>query len=176
MHVLNPVALKQGRNATMTHNYKRHGTTPLFAALDTLEGKGIAQCKLQHRHSEWLDFLRLIDRRTPKDKSLHLICDNATHKHPNVEAWLDKHPRFHIHFTPTSAAWLNRVERFFRDISEHRIRRGSSTSVPELEQAITDYITHHNQNPKPFVWATKASDILAKIMRARQAAHMCISN
>jgi hypothetical protein len=112
---------------TMTHDDKRNGTTTLFAALNVLDGKVIAQCQQRRRHTEWLRFLREIDRETPKRKTLHLICDNyATHKHPNVQAWLDKHPRFHMHFTPTSASWLNRVERFFRDISEHRLRRGCS--------------------------------------------------
>jgi hypothetical protein len=112
--------LKKGRAATMTHDYKRNGTTTLFAALNVLDGTVIAQCQQRHRHIEWLRFLRKIDRETPKSKTLHLICDNyATHKHPNMQAWLEKHPRFHMHFTPTSASWLNMVERFFRDISEH---------------------------------------------------------
>lgn len=160
--------LKQGRAATMTHDYKRHGTTTLFAALNTLEGTVIAQCKPKHRHAEWLDFLRLIDRCTPKDKSLHLICDNyATHKHPNVQAWLDKHPRFHIHFTPTSASWLNMVERFLRSITVDRLRSGVFHSVADLQQAISRYINAYNKNPKPFVWTAKASDILQKVMRAR---------
>lgn len=160
--------LKKGRAATMTHDYKRHGTTTLFAALNTWEGTVIAQCKPKHRHGEWLDFLRLIDRRTPKDKSLHLICDNyATHKHPNVQAWLDRHPRFHIHFTPTSASWLNMVERFFRSITVDRLRHGVFHSVADLKQAISRYINAYNKHPKPFVWTAKASDILQKVMRAR---------
>ena len=117
--------LKKGRAATMTHDYKRHGTTTLFAALNVLDGTVIAQCQQRHRHEEWLKFLKKIDRETPKDKTLHLIADNyATHKHPNVQEWLEKHPRFNMHFTPTSASWLNMVERFFRDISENRLRRG----------------------------------------------------
>jgi len=159
--------LKKGRAATMTHDYKRHGTTTLFAALNVLDGQVIAQCQPRHRHSEWLKFLRQIDRATPKDKTLHLIADNyATHKHPTVQKWLAKHPRFHMHFTPTSASWLNMVERFFRDITTERLRRGVFTSVPELEQAIDAYIAHHNVNPKPFIWTKSARDILQKVIRA----------
>jgi len=159
--------LKKGRAATMTHDYKRHGTTTLFAALNVLDGQVIAQCQQRHRHTEWLRFLRQIDRETPKDKALHLIADNyATHKHPCVQAWLDKHPRFHMHFTPTSASWLNMVERFFRDITTERLRRGVFTSVPELVTAIDDYIAHHNTNPKPFIWTKSARDILQKVIRA----------
>ena len=123
--------LKKGRAATMTHDYKRNGTTTLFAALSMLDGQVIAQCLPRHRHTEWLRFLKKIDRETPKDKTLHLIVDNyATHKHPVVQAWLAKHPRLNMHFTPTSASWLNMVERFFRDITTQRIRRGVFTSVP----------------------------------------------
>jgi len=159
--------LKKGQAATMTHDYKRHGTTTLFAALNVLDGQVIAQCQQRHRHTEWLRFLRQIDRETPKDKALHLIADNyATHKHPCVQAWLDKHPRFHMHFTPTSASWLNMVERFFRDITTERLRRGVFTSVPELVTAIDDYIAHHNTNPKPFIWTKSARDILQKVIRA----------
>ena len=159
--------LKKGRAATMTHDYKRHGTTTLFAALNVLDGQVIAQCQPRHRHSEWLKFLRQIDRATPKDKTLHLIADNyATHKHPTVQKWLAKHPRFHMHFTPTSASWLNMVERFFRDITTERLRRGVFTSVPELEQAIDAYIAHHNTHPKPFIWTKSARDILQKVIRA----------
>jgi len=120
--------------------------------------------------TKWLRFLRLIDRKTPKQVILHLIVDNyATHKHPEVRAWLAKHPRFVMHFTPTSASWLNMVERFFRDISENRIRRDSFTSVNDLEQAIAKYIEHHNNNPKPFIWTARADDILAKVTRAKAA-------
>ncbi len=159
--------LKKGRAATMTHDYKRNGTTTLFAALNVLDGQVIAQCQQRHRHSEWLTFLRKIDRETPKDKALHLIVDNyATHKHPNVQKWLDKHPRFHMHFTPTSASWLNMVERFFRDITTERLRRGVFISVPELVAAIEEYIAHHNTNPKPFIWTKSARDILQKVIRA----------
>lgn len=159
--------LKKGRAETMTHDYKRHGTTTLFAALNTLDGSVIARCDQRHRHTEWLAFLRQIDRETPKDKTLHLICDNyATHKHPKVKEWLEKHPRFNVHFTPTSASWLNMVERFFRDISTERLRRGVFRSVPELVAAIKEYIAVHNQDPKPFVWTAKANDILQKVIRA----------
>ena len=159
--------LKKGRAATMTHDYKRNGTTTLFAALNVLDGQVIAQCQQRHRHIEWLKFLRKIDRETPKDKALHLIADNyATHKHPTVQDWLAKHPRIEMHFTPTSASWLNRVERFFRDITTERLRRGVFTSVPELIKAIDEYITHHNTNPKPFIWTKRARDILQKVIRA----------
>jgi transposase len=161
--------LKKGRAATMTHDYKRHGTTTLFAALNVLDGKVIAQCQPHHRHSEWLTFLRQIDRETPRSKTLHLICDNyATHKHPKVKAWLEKHPRFTLHFTPTSASWLNMVERFFRDITVARLRRGVFRSVPELNTAIKEYIAMHNQSPRPFVWTAKANDILQKVIRANR--------
>lgn len=162
--------MKRGRAGTMTHDYKRNGTTTLFAALNTLDGTVISLCQDRHRHEEWLKFLRLIDRKTPKHLQLHLIVDNyATHKHPEVQQWLAKHPRFVMHFTPTSASWLNMVERFFRDISENRIKRDSFTSVAELEQAIAQYIAHHNQNPKPFIWTARADDILAKVTRAKAA-------
>jgi len=159
--------LKKGRAETMTHDYKRNGTTTLFAALNVLDGQVIGQCQQHHTHVEWLKFLRKIDRETPKDKELHLIADNyATHKHPVVQAWLAKHPRFHMHFTPTSASWLNMVERFFRDITTERLRRGVFTSVPELIGAIDEYIAHHNTQPKPFIWTKSARDILQKVIRA----------
>ncbi|MDO9482068.1 MAG: IS630 family transposase [Hydrogenophaga sp.] len=161
--------LKKGRAATMTHDYKRHGTTTLFAALNVLDGQVIGQCQQRHTHIEWLKFLRQIDRETPKGKTLHLIADNyATHKHPAVQEWLAKHPRFNMHFTPTSASWLNMVERFFRDISENRLRRGVFTSVPELVAAIDEYVAHHNTNPKPFIWTKSARDILQKVIRANR--------
>nr|WP_319025851.1 IS630 family transposase [Acidithiobacillus albertensis] len=159
--------LKKGRAETMTHDYKRNGTTTLFAALNVLDGQVIGQCQQRHTHVEWLKFLKKIDRQTPKDKALHLIADNyATHKHPVVQAWLDKHPRIHMHFTPTSASWLNMVERFFRDITTQRLRRGVFTSVPGLIQAIEGYIDHHNTHPKPFIWTKTARDILQKVIRA----------
>ena len=134
----------------------------------TLDGKIIGQCMKRHRHQEWLRFLRQIDTTTPKDKELHLIADNyATHKHPKVKAWLAKRPRFHMHFTPTSASWLNMVERFFRDLSENQLQRGVFHNVPELEHTIEKYLVRHNSHPKPFIWTATASDILAKVMRAR---------
>ena len=161
--------LKPGRAATMTHDYKRHGTTTLFAALNTLDGSVISCCQQRHRHEEWLRFLRQIERQTPKDKQLHLVCDNyATHKHPNVQHWLEQHPRFHVHFTPTSASWLNMVERFFRDITTEQLRRGVFRSVPELVKTIEDYVALHNKNPKPFIWTAKATDILQKVIRANK--------
>ena len=160
--------LKKGRCQTLTHDYKRNGITTLFAALNTLDGSVIGQCMERHRHQEWLRFLRQIDAATPKDHDLHLIADNySTHKHPKVKAWLAKHPRFHMHFTPTSSSWLNMVERFFRDLSEEQLRRGVFHNVPDLIQTIEHYIEHHNQDPKPFIWTARASDILAKVMRAR---------
>lgn len=159
--------MKKGRAQTMTHDYKRHGTTTLFAALNILDGQVIGQCQQRHTHAEWLKFLRKIDRETPKDKTLHLIADNyATHKHPAVQEWLAKHPRFNMHFTPTSASWLNMVERFFRDITTERLRRGVFTSVPELVTAIDEYVAHHNKEPKPFIWTKSARDILQKVIRA----------
>lgn len=159
--------LKKGRAATMTHDYKRNGTATLFAALNILDGQVIGQCQQRHTHVEWLKFLKKIDRETPKDKELHLVADNyATHKHPVVQEWLAKHPRFHMHFTPTSASWLNMVERFFRDITTERLRRGVFTSVPDLIAAIDEYVAHHNTNPKPFIWTKSAKDILQKVIRA----------
>jgi transposase len=162
--------MKRGRGKTMTHDYKRNGVTTLFAALNMVTGQVLSMTEQLHRHQEWLRFLKLIDRQTPKKKELHLVVDNyATHKHPEVQAWLAKHPRFHMHFTPTSSSWLNMVERFFRDITDKRIRRGVFKSVPDLEAAIDEYIAAHNANPKPFIWTAKASDILAKATRARAA-------
>lgn len=159
--------LKKGRKATLTHDYKRNGTATLFAALILLNGQIISCCQARHRHEEWLKFLRRIDRETPKDKDLHLIADNyATHKHPKVKEWLAKHPRFHMHFTPTSASWLNMVERFFRDLTTRQLRRGVFRNVPELTATIKNYINVHNQNPKPFIWTAKANDILQKVIRA----------
>jgi transposase len=160
--------LKKGRGQTMTHDYKRNGTATLFAALNTLDGSVISICQERHRHQEWLKFLRLLDAATPDDKQLHLIVDNyATHKHPKVKRWLARHRRFHIHFTPTSASWLNMVERFFRDLTEHRLRRGVFRDVEELIMAIDQYVDRHNERPKPFIWTAKATDILEKVKRAR---------
>jgi transposase len=160
--------LKKGRCGTMTHDYKRNGTTTLFAALDMAEGHVIGTCMDQHRHQEWIKFLDLIDRETPTKLDLHLIVDNySTHKHPRVKSWLKRHPRFHQHFIPTSSSWLNMVERWFREITDKRIRRGVFKSVRELIQAIHDYIADHNKDPKPFIWTAKAEDILAKYARAK---------
>ena len=161
--------MKKGRASMMTHDYKRHGTTTLFATLSVLDGQVIGRCQRRHCHTERLVFLRQIDRETPKDKELHLICDNyTTHKHPAVRTWLAKHRRFHMRFTPTSAFWLNMVERCFRDITTERLRRGGFRSVPELTAAIEEYIAMHNKNPKPFIWTAKAGDILQKVIRANQ--------
>jgi transposase len=152
----------------MTHDYKRNGTATLFAAMSTLDGTVISMCDDRHRHQEWLKFLRVIDDVTPADKQLHLIADNyATHKHPKVQKWLARHPRFHVHFTPTSSSWLNMVERFFRDLTDRALRRGVFRDVEELIMAIGRFIDKHNDNPKPFVWTAKASDILEKVKRAR---------
>jgi transposase len=162
--------LVPGRAGTMTHDYKRNGTTTLFTALNTLDGTVIGTCMPQHRHQEWIKFLRLIDRETEKDKDIHLIADNyATHKHPEVQAWLERHPRFKVHFTPTSASWLNMVERFFRDLTQNRLRRGVFRSVGDLITAIDEYLERHNQDPKPYIWTKSANDILEKVTRARQA-------
>jgi transposase len=160
--------LKKGRCGTMTHDYKRNGTATLFAAMNTLDGSVISMCNDRHRHQEWLKFLRVIDDVTPPSKELYLIADNyATHKHPNVQRWLKRHPRFHMYFTPTSSSWLNMVERFFRDLTVQRLRRGIFRDVEELITAIGEYIDKHNDKPKPFVWTAKAADILEKVKRAR---------
>lgn len=160
--------LKKGRAQTMTHDYKRYGTTTMFAALNAASGKVISLCQQRHRHQEWLKFLRLIDETTPADKDIYLIADNyATHKHDKVQRWIRRHPRFHVHFTPTSSSWLNMVERFFRDLTENRLRRGVFRSVVELIEALDQYVDQHNQNPKPCIWTAKATDVLAKVLRAR---------
>lgn len=160
--------LKKGRAGTMTHDYKRNGTTTLFAALDVLRGEVIGQCLPRHRHQEFLKFLRTIDRNTPKKQDVHCIVDNyGTHKHPKVQAWLAKHPRFYFHFIPTSSSWLNLVERWFGEITRKRIRRGAFQSVPQLIQAIEDYIVHNNSNPKPFVWTKNAEEIIEKVNRCK---------
>ena len=157
-----------GRAGTMTHDYKRNGTTTLFAALNILTGTILGKCLPRHRNGEFLQFLRLIDRNVAKGKEIHLIVDNySTHKHANVRAWLAKHPRFHLHFIPTSSSWLNLVERWFREITDKRIRRGVFKSVAQLIEAIRAYIEEHNSSPRPFVWTAKAEDILEKVRRAR---------
>jgi transposase len=160
--------IKKGRCGTMTHDYKRNGTTTLFAALELAEGKLIGACMQRHRHQEWLKFLKLIDAQTPSSVDLHLIADNYfTHKTPEVQRWLKKHPRFHMHFIPTSSSWLNLVERWFREITDKRIRRGVFRNVRQLIDAIMDYVEHHNDNPTAFIWTAKIENILAKIDRAR---------
>ncbi len=162
--------MTKGRAGTMTHDYKRHGTTTLFAALDVLTGTVIGQCQPRHRHEEFLKFLRRIDREVPKGLQVHLLLDNfATHKHDNVAAWLAKHKRFHLHFIPTSSSWLNLVERWFREITDKAIRRGVFHSVPDLIAAIEAYLQANNANPKPFVWTATAEAILAKVKRGRVA-------
>jgi transposase len=162
--------LKKGRCGTMTHDYKRNGTTTLFAAMVTLDGRVIGDCMPRHRHQEFIRFLKTIDFETPPEMDLHLIVDNyGTHKHPRVQSWMRRHPRFHIHFTPTSSSWLNLVERWFREITEKRLRRGSFRSVPELVKAIYQYLENHNQNPQAFVWSAPVERILAKIAKCKEA-------
>lgn len=159
-----------GRCGTMTHDYKRHGTTTLFAAIELAQGKVIATCMKRHRHQEWITFLKQIDAETPPELELHVIADNlATHKHPNVKNWLARHPRFHMHFTPTSSSWTNMIERFFRDLSEQRLKRGAFQSVPQLVEVIMQYVAAHNENPKPLVWTAPVEKILEKVGRAKQA-------
>ena len=160
--------LKKGRCQTMTHDYKRNGTTSLFAALEVATGRVIGTCMKQHRHTEWLKFLRLIEKSVPAGKDIHIICDNySTHKHVKVRKWLERRPRIHVHFTPTSASWLNMVERFFRDLTEKCVRRGVFHNTPELEHALLEYIETHNEEPAPFIWTAKACDILEKVKRGR---------
>ncbi len=161
----------RGRCGTMTHDYKRNGTTTLFTAIDMLEGKVIASCMPKHRHQEWIKFLNQINKETQQDLDIHLIVDNyATHKHPKVKAWMKRHKRFHVHFIPTSSSWLNVIERFFRDLDDKRVRRGAFRSVPELIDAVMSFIDEHNSNPKPFVWKKTAEQIIEKVGRARLAA------
>ena len=156
--------MKKGRCGTMTHDYKRNGTTCLFAAMNVLEGKVLGSCYPRHRHIEFLKFLRTINREVPGELDIHMILDNyGTHSHPKVKAWLEKHPRYIMHFTPTSSSWLNLIERWFGEITRKRIRRGVFRSVPELVAAIEEYIRHHNKDPKPFVWTKRAEDIIKKV-------------
>lgn len=160
--------MKKGRAGTMTHDYKRYGTTTLFAALDVASGVVIGKCLPRHRNAEFLQFLRLIDKQVPGGLAVHLIVDNySTHKHENVQIWLAKHPRFHLHFIPTSSSWLNLVERWFREITDKAIRRGSFTSVPGLIATIDNYLEVHNNDPKPFEWTATADSILEKVKRGR---------
>ena len=164
--------LVKGRCGTVTHDYKRNGTTTLFAAMELREGQVIATCMKRHRHQEWIKFLKLIDEQTPSGLDLHLIVDNyATHKHDKVKRWLKRHPRFHMHFIPTSSSWLNVVEGFFRNLDEKRLKRDAFQSVPQLTDTIMDYISKHNDNPKPIVWTKAADDILEKVGRARAKLH-----
>ena len=162
--------LRPGLPARQTHDYTRHGTTTLFAALNVLDGHVIGTCQPRHTHVEFVTFLDQIDRATPRHQAIHLILDNyATHKHPTVTTWMGEHPRFHFHFTPTGASWLNLVERFFADITRKRIRRGTFRSVPALIAAIRAYLREHNGQAKPFVWTASASTILRKIRHCKQA-------
>lgn len=165
-----------GRAGTMTHDYKRNGTTTLFAALDVLTGTVIGQCLSRHLHEEFLAFLKTIDREVPQHLQVHLILDNyATHKHESVERWLKRHKRFHLHFTPTSSSWLNQVERWFRDLTEKNLRRGVFASVPDLIDSIQEYLDASNDNPKPYTWTATAESILAKVTRARAALDQAVS-
>ena len=160
--------IKPGRAGTMTHDYKRNGTTTLFAALDVLTGSVIGRCLPRHRHVAFLKFLKTIDREVPRGLKVHLILDNyATHNHPNVKAWLARHPRFVLHFTPTSSSWLNMVEIFFGQLTDKAIRRGIFHSVPDLIDAIESYLAAHNQNPEPFTWTATTDQILDKVRRGR---------
>jgi transposase len=162
--------MKKGRCGTMTHDYKRHGTTTLFAALNMLDGKVIGECLPRHRSAEFVKFLGTIDRQTPPELDLHLILDNyATHKSPAVNAWLARHPRFHLHFIPTSSSWLNMVERWFAKITGQAIRRGVFKSVTALIEAIEEYLDAHNANPKIFTWTKDADTILAKVAKCKEA-------
>jgi transposase/DNA-binding CsgD family transcriptional regulator len=161
--------LKKGRCGTMTHDYKRHGTTTLFAALEVLQGRVIGQCYERHRHQEFLKFLRRLDQKFPGKTPLHLVMDNyGTHKHPRVQAWLQRHPRFTPHFVPTSSSWLNLVERWFGELTSKRVRRGCFYSVQDLETAITEFLEAWNENPKPFVWTATVDSIWEKLNRCRQ--------
>jgi transposase len=160
--------MKKGRCGTMTHDYVRHGTTTLFAALNVLDGTVIGSCFDRHRHEEFLRFLRQVDQGTPEGMDLHLIVDNySTHKHPKVRQWIERHKRFHLHFIPTSSSWLNLVERWFGEITRKRIRRGAFKSVKELIEAIQNYVKVNNQNPKPFVWTKRVDEILEKVNRCK---------
>ena len=162
--------LRPGIPARQTHDYKRNGTTTLFAALNTLDGTVIGDCMARHRHQEFIRFLQLINVKTPTDLKLHLIVDNyGTHKHPRVQSWLKRHPRFVLHFTPTSSSWLNLVERWFSEITTKRIRRGSFQNVKDLITAINNYIESHNQNPQVFVWTASVQAIMNKISKCKEA-------
>jgi transposase len=161
--------LREGLPERQTHDYRRHGTTTLFAALNVLEGTVIAQCQPRHRHQEFLRFLNRIERSVPEERAVHLILDNyGTHKHPQVRDWFERRPRYHLHFTPTSSSWLNQIERWFAEITRKRIRRGTFRSVSELTNAIEDYIRTYNQNPRPFQWVASASRIIRKVRKYKR--------
>jgi len=162
------VPMKPDRAGTMTHDFKRNGTTTLFAALSMLDRQVIGQCLPRHRHQEFLKLLRTLDREFPPGLDLHLVLDSyQTHKQPNVNAWLARRPRFRLHFIPTSSSWLNLIERWFRELTQEAIRRGVFHSVPDLIAAIQKYLAAHNQEPKPFVWTAEIEAIVEKIDRAR---------
>ena len=162
--------LKKGRAGTMTHDYKRHGTSTLFAALNVVTGEVIGECKKRHRHQEFLSFLKTVEKQTSKDLQLHVIVDNyATHKHQKVKNWLKRNKRVKLHFIPTSSSWLNLVERFFGLITEKAIRRGVFCSVADLERTLMEYISKHNEAPAPFVWTKSVEVILDKVCRAKQS-------
>ena len=161
--------LKKGRCGTMTHDYKRNGTTTLFAALEILEGKVIGQCFAHHRHQEFLKFLRRLDREFAEELDLHLVLDNyGTHKHPKVQSWLQRHRRFKLHFIPTSSSWLNQVERWFAELSDKAVRRGAFVSVADLKQSIEAFLESWNAEPRPFVWTANIEQIMEKVNRARE--------
>lgn len=161
--------MSPGIPAKQTYDYKRHGTTTLFAALSMLDGKVIGHCMPRHRHQEFIRFLKRVDEESPGNLDLHLIVDNySTHKHPRVKSWIRRHPRFHLHFIPTSSSWLNMVERWFREITDKRIRRESFRNVPSLIKVINDYIENHNQNPKVFIWSATVKDIMDKISKVKK--------
>lgn len=161
--------LKKGRCGTMTHDYKRNGTTTLFAALELLQGKVIGDCHKRHRHQEFLKFLRRIDREFPGKTPLHLVIDNyGTHGTPEVKAWLKKHRRFVLHYVPTSCSWLNLIERWFAELTNKRLRRDSFLSVGDLEAAIQEFLAAWNESPRPFLWTATVDSILAKLARCRQ--------
>ena len=175
-HTQASLPMTKGRAGTTTSDYKRHGTTTLFAALNALDGTVIGSCMDKHRHEEFLKFLRTVDKEVPKGLAVHMILDNyATHKHKNVVAWLAKHPRFQLHFTPTSSSWLNLVERWFRELTGKALRRGVFHSVPDLIASIEEYMKVHNNEPKAFVWTATAESILTKVHRGRVALDQAVS-
>jgi len=162
--------MRSGLTETRTHDYVRHGTTTLFAALNVLEGTVIGSCKPRHRHQEFLEFMKEVDRKVPRRREIHLILDNyGTHKHPEVKAWFANHPRYHLHFVPTGSSWLNLVERWFAEITRKQIRRGTFRSVPQLVRAIVRYLREHNKTPQPFIWTASAATIMRKIRHCQEA-------